>query len=372
MLLNKIIGQENAVRILTALYNQKHYPPLLFYGPRGVGKRTTAISFAQLINCPIPTDLTFNQCQRCQQIGNLTSFAIKLVFPIATRQSRSSISDYQSEDGSVATLTKESQKALSAIELIGENLSKYALGQIRPATYATNYHPIEIMHWLRTEMAYKPIIGSNKVIIIIDADRMRPDAANALLKTLEEPQKDTLFILTTERLANILPTIRSRCQVVRFSYLAKSTITDYLINKKNISPQLAQLAAEVADGSLRKAIDFCDQADDFLIPDEILQLFDQNRTSSLLAIQKLLNLETETYPVDKIITSLLFIYRKALQLKLSIPVSYQKEIIKKIATDLTIEQITSRIGWLLNILNDIEINLNRKLLLFSIYSAVRF
>ncbi|MEO0076261.1 MAG: hypothetical protein ABIK19_01155 [candidate division WOR-3 bacterium] len=350
MLLNKIIGQENAVRILTALYNQKHYPPLLFYGPRGVGKRTTAISFAQLINCPIPTDLASNQCQRCQQIGNLTSFAIKLIFPIATRQSRSSISDYQSEDGSVATLTKESQKALSAIELIGENLSKYALGQMRPVTYATNYHPIEIMHWLRTEMAYKPIIGSNKVIIIIDADRMRHDAANALLKTLEEPQKDTLFILTTERLANILPTIRSRCQVVRFSYLAKSTITDYLINKKNISPQLAQLAAEVADGSLRKAIDF----------------------SSLLAIQKLLNLETETYPVDKIITSLLFIYRKALQLKLSIPVSYQKEIIKKIATDLTIEQITSRVAWLLNILNDIEINLNRKLLLFSIYSAVRF
>ncbi|MCX8014791.1 MAG: hypothetical protein N2748_02115, partial [candidate division WOR-3 bacterium] len=89
MPLNKIIGQENAKRILKALYYQKHYPPLLFYGPRGVGKRTTAINFAQLINCPLTTDRELNQCRRCQQIGNLTSFDIKLVFPITTRAAES-------------------------------------------------------------------------------------------------------------------------------------------------------------------------------------------------------------------------------------------------------------------------------------------
>ncbi|MCX8014571.1 MAG: hypothetical protein N2748_00995 [candidate division WOR-3 bacterium] len=221
-------------------------------------------------------------------------------------------------------------------------------------------------------MSYKPVVCSKKVIIIIDVDRMRPDAANALLKTLEEPQRDTLFILTTERLANILPTIRSRCQIIRFSYLPTETIREHLINHWKISSQLAQIAAEVADGSLRKALDFCQNSDDFLVSDEILRLFDQTQTPYLQSINSLFNLESDAYPVDKIVNNLIFIYRKALQLKLALPVGYTNEPIKKITANLTVEQITNRISTLLDILNDSELNLNRKLLLFSIFSTARF
>jgi DNA polymerase III gamma/tau subunit len=359
MLFSKIIGQTNAKKILSRLYEKKHFPPLLFVGPKGVGKRTTAITFAQIINCPEPSDININQCQRCQQVGNLIHSNIKILFPISTA---SSSDTNEKKDSDESRVFKE----------IWKNTALFALGQTKPVQSPTNFIPIKLIRWLKQEMAYKSFVGEYKIIILLDADKMNQESANAFLKTLEEPQAQTLLILTTEHIYKIIPTIRSRCQTVRFSALSKDAIADYLIKEKQVSQTDAQLAAEVADGSLRKALDFSFHTDNFLPSSDVLKLFDQSQTHSLQSLNSLLNLDTELHSPEKIIADMLFIYRKALQLKLSIPISYNMNIIKTITLALSTDQIVNRISILLNLLNDAELHLNKKLFLFSILSAVRF
>jgi len=359
MLFSKIIGQSNPKKLLTKLYEKKHFPPLLFAGPKGIGKRTTAINFAQIINCPESSDLDINQCPRCQQIGSLVHSNIKLIFPISPASSSDSDE------------TKESVETRAFKEIM-KNTPLFALGQTRPILPSTSLIPIKLIRWLKQEMAYKSFVGDNKIIIILDADKMNQESANAFLKTLEEPQAQTLLILITERINKIIPTIRSRCQTIRFSALSQDLIIDYLINQKQLPPNDARLAAEIAEGSLRKAIEFSFNADDFMPSLDVMKLFDQTQTHQLESLNTLLNIDTDDYPAEKIIRDLLFIYRKALQLKLNFAVSYQDDLITKINNKFNQEQITSRITILLNLLNDAEINLNKKLFLFTIQSALRF
>jgi DNA polymerase-3 subunit delta' len=359
MFFTKIIGQSNAKKLLSRLYEKKHFPPLLFSGLKGVGKRTSAINFAQIINCPESSDLDKNQCPRCQQIGSLIHSNIKLIFPVSTASS------YESDDVKNSDETKAFREIMKSTPL-------FALGQTRPISSSTSLIPIKLIRWLKQEMAYKWFVGDYKIIIILDADKMNQESANAFLKTLEEPQLQTLFILITERINKIIPTIRSRCQTIRFSGLSKPVIIDYLVKQKQVAQTDAQLSAEIAEGSLRKALEFCFHSDDFLPSPDIIKLFDQSQTHQLESLNTLLNIDTDQHPPERIIRDLLFVYRKALQFKLDLPLAYNSEIIKRIGSQLNQEQITSRITTLLNLLNDAELNLNKKLFLFSIQSFLRF
>lgn len=358
MLFSKILGQEQPKQILTALYEKKHFPALLFTGPKGIGKRTTAINFAQIINCATTGDVDINQCARCQQIGNLIYPDIKVLFPIASSGKSDSSNVTDSDDNKF-------------LDEIGKNINSFALGQSRPYLPASNIIPIRIVRWLKQEMSYKPLIGQYKIIIILDADRMNKEAANAFLKTLEEPQPQTIFILTTERISRIIPTIRSRCQTIRFFKLPKDLIIQQLKNN-NISDSDAKLAAEVAEGSLRTALDFQYHNIDFLPDTELLSIFDRSKSSALESLNFIINNDPEAKVIEKLIIGLLFIFRKSLQVKLQIPVEYNNEIIKTITSTLTTEQIVQRISILLNVLNDTELHLNKKLSLFTILSNIRF
>ncbi|MBS4016112.1 MAG: hypothetical protein KGZ86_06755 [Candidatus Latescibacteria bacterium] len=383
MLLSKIIGQKQAQTILYTLYQKKHFPPLLFVGPKGVGKRTAAINFAQIINCADKHDLNRNQCHRCQQIGNLTNFDVKLIFPIPQKRASAGLKSSDEIENpahrqeisytrtSELEQNKEREKMQSALAYIGENISDYNIDKTRPDLPATNFHAIEIIKWLKTEMSYKPVISTNKVIIIVDADRMRHDAANALLKTLEEPQKDTLFILTTERVSNILLTIRSRCQIINFINLNQDLIIEYLIQHKQVGQTEAQIAASIAEGSLRKAIRFIEEKNSFLPDPKTLKLIDRELLPPIEMLIQLSQKEYQEIRPETIINALLFVYRNALHTKLNLPVFYKSDTIQKIIKTLSEQEIVERILFLLNALNDTVYNLNKKLFLFSILSRVK-
>ena len=352
MLFPKIVGQEHAKKILSILFERKHFPPLLFTGPKGVGKRTTAITFAQIINCNTPSDLEINQCPRCQQIGSLIHPDIKIIFPIT------------------AGLYNEADFS-DALESIGDKTHLFAINQIRPNLSANSIIPIKVIRWIKQEMAYKPMVGEYKIIIILNADKMNQEAANAFLKTLEEPQEQTLFILTTERMSNILPTIRSRSQPIRFSALSKQTIADYL-NSRNFPEPDVKIATEIAEGSIRKGLDYLINQDEFLPGSELFNLFDRQKISDIDSLNKIINFNFDETPTESVISGLLFIYRKALQIKLNTVSYYQSDLITRLASVLTTDQIINRISVLLNALRNAELYLNKKLNLFSIFSAVRF
>jgi DNA polymerase-3 subunit delta' len=102
------------------------------------------------------------------------------------------------------------------------------------------------------EAARSPFEGKYKVFIIEEAERMNPQAQNALLKTLEEPQPDTVFVLLSGNEDEVLETIRSRCRIVRLEPVPESRIVEMLIDD-GVEDDKALLAAKLADGDFDRA-----------------------------------------------------------------------------------------------------------------------
>ncbi len=100
----------------------------------------------------------------------------------------------------------------------------------------------------------KSVEGGYKVIIFEDAEKMTDEAQNAFLKTLEEPNKDTIFILIVENLNLLLPTMQSRCQIFKFRKLDESSILEYLSKIQGFSQSQIKLAASGGNGSIGKSL----------------------------------------------------------------------------------------------------------------------
>ncbi|MCC5911112.1 MAG: DNA polymerase III subunit delta' [Clostridiaceae bacterium] len=132
--------------------------------------------------------------------------------------------------------------------------------------FDTNNHPevkwvcdeksikIEAIRDLQKELQMKPYEGDKKVYIIKDAEKMTLQAQNAILKTLEEPPHYGTIIMTTTNGNSLLPTITSRCQRLKLLPASSEKIYDYLINKKQISPEEAKVVSAFSDGRIGKAL----------------------------------------------------------------------------------------------------------------------
>ncbi|WP_434564899.1 DNA polymerase III subunit delta' [Thermoanaerobacterium thermosaccharolyticum] len=99
----------------------------------------------------------------------------------------------------------------------------------------------------------KPYNSYKKIFIIKEAEKMTEQAQNSILKTLEEPPEYGLFILTSSKMEGLLPTIVSRCEIIRFTRESDEVIEDYLINEKKIDKSKAKKIASIANGNYGKA-----------------------------------------------------------------------------------------------------------------------
>jgi len=127
------------------------------------------------------------------------------------------------------------------------------LGQITPRKPDSSdpeppHEPI--VSWV----GYRPYEGNRRVVVIDDAQAMNPQAQNALLKTLEEPPPSSILILVTPAPGSLLPTIRSRCQTLRFQPLGLPVMRQYLEQQSGMSAEEARLRSSLAPGSLGRAI----------------------------------------------------------------------------------------------------------------------
>jgi DNA polymerase-3 subunit delta' len=114
---------------------------------------------------------------------------------------------------------------------------------------------VEQMRLIEREANYRPYEGKARVFIIDDADKLNDSSANALLKVLEEPPETSHIILLTSRPAMLLPTIRSRCQMIRFSPLESVEIEKHLVENKLATAAQARITARVSRGSLGRAVE---------------------------------------------------------------------------------------------------------------------
>ena len=197
---NTIIGQVKAKALLQEqLQNNKTSHAYLFMGPDGVGKRLTSEILAMALNCLDGHNKPCGKCLRCKQSLHNNSPYINYLAPL------------------------------------GANIK---IDQIRTLLRRIN---------LKTEDT------AAQVLIIDGADKMTPDAANNLLKTLEEPPPRVHFILLAHQKAAVLPTIISRCQIVLFTPLEIQDVSAYLQNKYSLSPEKAVAIAKIAQGSIGQA-----------------------------------------------------------------------------------------------------------------------
>lgn len=204
-----LVGHDRATALLRAaiLHNRVAHA-YLFHGPDRIGKRLLALRFIQALCCDRPHPdgqaEACGHCRSCEQIEHGTHPDLCLIAP----------------DTSGAT------------------------PRIR----------IEDIRELESRLIYRPLVAERKFCLIDDADRLTIEAANALLKTLEEPPGFALLVLVTSRPFALPATIRSRCQSLRLTAPTRRDTHDALVRLRGMTEADAQLAAAVTEGRVGAAM----------------------------------------------------------------------------------------------------------------------
>jgi len=216
---DQLIGNDNVKHLLRRILEAKRLPgAMVFVGEDGVGKKLFALEIAKALNCRNIQGV--EGCGKC---------------PACTRMSKFNYpQSAESDDWKTIIWTDHPD-----VGMVVAPKRVLLVDQMRAIEVAANYRPFE---------------GAARVFLVEDADKLNDQAANALLKILEEPPHTSHIILLTSRPAQLLPTIRSRCQMIRFSPIAAEEIETYLTQNKLGSGKDARIRARIARGSLGRAI----------------------------------------------------------------------------------------------------------------------
>ncbi|MBE9529366.1 MAG: DNA polymerase III subunit [Proteobacteria bacterium] len=210
MSFKEISGHEKEISALkNAIATGRVAHAYLFSGPGRSGKGLVATTFAMALNCTASTPDPCGVCADCARIRDSTHQNVTVISP--------SDKDGAPDPG----------------------------GLIRIAE----------VRRLQESLRYRVESGT-KVVIIDGADRFQPQAAHALLKTLEEPPPNSVLLLLSARPSALLPTVLSRCQRVNFRPLAESAITDFLARREGLASVEAALIAHRSAGSLGLALEY--------------------------------------------------------------------------------------------------------------------
>lgn len=187
---------------------------LLLHGPTGIGKQRLALWLAQLLLCS-GQDRPCGKCQDCRYMGELQHPDLHWFFP------RTRLKDADPDPDDVRDDYREA---------IAERVEQ---GGLYESPSGSEGIFIAAVRSLTRDALLAPAIAARKVFVIGDAERMvsqegADQAANALLKLLEEPPADTFFILTSSEPAGLLPTIRSRVAAVRVPRLTEKDVSEFL------------------------------------------------------------------------------------------------------------------------------------------------
>jgi DNA polymerase-3 subunit delta' len=226
-MLDQLTGNERVKILLRRILEARRVPgAMLFSGEDGIGKKLFALELARALNCRAPQGVEgCGSCPACTRIA-------KFNYPQNT----------DSDDWKSIVWTDHPD--------VGMVVAPKRVLQV------------DQMRLIEREANYRPYEGKARLFLIEDAHKLNEQSENALLKILEEPPPTSHIVLLTSRPGMLLPTIHSRCQLVRFSPLSAQEIETHLLQNKLASAADARIRAKVARGSLGRAI--ADEFDDYL------------------------------------------------------------------------------------------------------------
>jgi len=205
---NKIVGHDKIIdHLKNAISQRKLSHGYIFQGQGGIGKFTLALEFIKAINCREKVEDSCDKCPSCVKINN------------------------------------HNYPDLFIIEADGKSVKNKQIEDFQ------------------REILLRPYEGEYKAFIIRDADLITERAQNRILKVLEEPPQYGLIIFISENPKALLPTIKSRCQIIKFNNLSKEIIENYLVENYEISREEAKVLSSFSGGSLGKAVKLLESKD---------------------------------------------------------------------------------------------------------------
>lgn len=260
MLFQDILGQDHIKNYLITTANAGRIPHAqLFIGPEGSGTLPMAIAYAQYILCANVDGENNTGKSACNlKFDNYSHPDMHFVYPVTS-------TDDVKGDSVVSSNFLEQWRSF-----LKENPYASLFDWYKKLEIPKKQGIISVKESaaINKNLSLKAYEGGYKVMIIWMADKMRTDAANKLLKLLEEPPEKTVFILISESIDDLLQTIISRCQVVDFLALPEQVITDKLISAHQVEANVAKKIAHQCEGNYNKALHLLHKDDDDSIFEE--------------------------------------------------------------------------------------------------------
>lgn len=245
MKFSQIPSHDNVKRQLRDMVADRRIPhALLLHGPAGTGKFMLARTFSQYLHCQArtPEGEPCGVCPSCVQHESFNHVDSLYVFPVVkTEKLKAPVSDdYMTE-------FKEFVQASPFMDF-DRWTGYFEKKNAQPVIYVSESEALE------QRLAVTTTVSPYKTVIIWLPEKMNEQTANKLLKLIEEPFADTVFILVSDNASAILPTIYSRCRPIEMKRLSDEAIAGYLTSHLAIDPQDALSMAHIAAGDINAAI----------------------------------------------------------------------------------------------------------------------
>ena len=238
-----IIGNERAVEQIRRMVDNGNFPhALLLHGEPGVPKLALALATAQYIHCTNRTDGdSCGMCPSCLQHQSMNHADTFFSYPIVKKGETPVSEDFDREWKDFLSNDVVAEDYQHWLSLLGNT-------NAQPIIYASESDSIV------RKMSLSAYTAQFKVLIMWQADKMNKECANKLLKLIEEPDPDSIFLLTTDNAKAILPTIFSRTQRIELRKPSTQQIAEYLARNGDIDMTEALAIAAPADGNVVQAL----------------------------------------------------------------------------------------------------------------------
>lgn len=272
MKFSEIPGHEQVKNRLRKMALSDKLPhAILLEGPEGAGKMALARAFAQYIHCehPDPAGDACGRCHSCRLHEAMNHIDTQYVFPVVKLEGMNSapVSDDFRQQWVDYLKDRIYMDFQAWTALFGKK-------NAQPITYVTESSAL--LH----RLSFTSHVSRYKIVLWWLPERMNEEAANKLLKMIEEPFDDTIFIMVSDRPRDILPTIYSRVQRIQVKRLPDETVARYLTANYDITDSDAMAVAHIAEGNVVKALEVMDRSK------ETAEFFDMFVKLMRLAYQK--------------------------------------------------------------------------------------